>query len=113
MTLEHSFSSPLRAGFHLRASHLLVKTARLFKSEVVLTNQANGHSTDCESFAVLLTLGIRFNDPCLLKVSGPDEEQAIARMVDLICNALPLAERLGRFGPEAAAIYGSVNVLYK
>src|SRR6201999_1029835 len=92
MALDYSFSCPLPNGLHARPASALEEVARSFAAEVVVLNQRTGRSANAKSILSIVGADIRFSDPCLLKVSGLDEERAIATLGAFIRNTLPRQE---------------------
>lgn len=92
MPLDYSFSCPLPNGVHARPASALEEVARSFASDVVLLNQRTGRSANAKSILSIVGADIRFSDPCLLKISGADEDRAMAAMGSFIRNALPRQE---------------------
>ncbi|HLX72115.1 MAG TPA: phosphoenolpyruvate--protein phosphotransferase [Verrucomicrobiae bacterium] len=92
MPLDYSFSCPLPNGVHARPASALEEVARGFAADVVLLNQRTGRSANAKSILSIVGADIRFSDPCLLKISGADEEQAMASIGAFIRNSLPRQE---------------------
>src|SRR5215212_4768323 len=92
MPLDLSFSCPLPNGVHARPASALEEVARTFTAEVVLLNQRTGRSANAKSILSIVGADIRFSDPCLLKISGADEERAMVALGSFIRNTLPRQE---------------------
>lgn len=92
MPLDYSFSCPLPNGVHARPASALEEVARSFAADIVLLNQRTGRSANAKSILSIVGADIRFSDPCLLKVSGSDEERAVAALGAFIRNTLPQQE---------------------
>lgn len=92
MPLDYSFSCPLPNGVHARPASALEEVARSFTADVVLLNQRTGRTANAKSILSIVGADIRFSDPCLLKVSGTDEERAMAALGSFIRNTLPRRE---------------------
>lgn len=88
MPLDYSFSCPLPNGVHARPASALEEVARSFAADVILLNQRTGRSANAKSILSIVGADIRFSDPCLLKISGADEEQAMASLGAFIRNTL-------------------------
>ena len=89
MPLDLSFSCPLSNGVHARPASALEEVARGFAAEVLILNQRTGRAANAKSVLSLVGADIRFSDPCLLKVSGTDEERAMATLGSFIRNTFP------------------------
>jgi fructose-specific PTS system IIA-like component len=107
MPLDYSFSCPLPNGVHARPASALEEVARSFTAEVLLLNQRTGRSANAKSILSIVGADIRFSDPCLLKVSGADEERAIAALGAFIRNTLPRQETAL---PKIAAANGELHL---
>ncbi|KAB3524831.1 HPr family phosphocarrier protein [Alkaliphilus serpentinus] len=69
-------------GLHARPASLLVKAATSYKSDVYIIKDGNEYNG--KSIMNILSLGAQKGDELLLKIDGPDEEQAIEALVRLI-----------------------------
>ena len=107
MPLDYSFSCPLPNGVHARPASALEEVARSFAAEVLLLNQRTGRSANAKSILSIVGADIRFSDPCLLKVSGSDEEKAMAALGAFIRNTLPRQETAL---PKIAAANGELHL---
>lgn len=73
-----------KLGLHARPSALLVTTAAKFKSEVFFSRddlRVNG-----KSIMGVMTLAAEKGVELVVEVDGPDEEQAILAIVEVIAN---------------------------
>jgi phosphoenolpyruvate-protein phosphotransferase len=107
MPLDLSFSCPLPNGVHARPASALEEVARSFAADVVLLNQRTGRSANAKSILSIVGADIRFSDPCLLKVTGQDEERAMAALGSFIRNTLPRQETVL---PKIVAANGDVRL---
>ena len=89
MPLQHQFVCPLPNGVHARPASLLEEMSRNFDSSIVFANQRTGREANGKSVLSIICADIRHNDPCLLVVSGPDEQDALAEMATFLDNAFP------------------------
>jgi len=89
MALDFPFSCPLSNGVHARPASALEEVARGFAAEVLILNQRTGQAANAKSVLSLVGADIRFSDPCLLQVSGADEERAMATLGSFIRNTFP------------------------
>lgn len=87
-TATATVSDPV--GFHLRAAGRIVKLTKTFASEVTI--RYNGRLANAKSIMGLASLAAEFGTDVLVEVSGPDEEEALARMVRLIEIELAVPE---------------------
>ena len=94
MPLDFPFSCPLPNGVHARPASALEELARSFAADVVLLNQRTGRSANAKSILSIVGADIRFRDPCLLKISGQDEQNAMAALGSFIRNTLPRQETM-------------------
>ena len=81
MALELLLACPLPNGIHARPASALEAVARGFDSEITLVNQRAGRTANAKSVLALIGADMRFQDPCLLQVTGPDESAALTALV--------------------------------
>ncbi len=79
-TANATVSDPV--GFHLRAAGRIVKLTKTFASDVTI--RYNGRIANAKSIMGLASLAAEFGTAVRIEVSGPDEDEALARMVRLI-----------------------------
>ena len=84
-------------GLHLRAASRIVKAAKRFESDIRIAY--DGVETNAKSILGLASLVARHQEPVELIVEGPDEQEALDCLVELI--EVGLAE-----DPEASASRG-------
>lgn len=75
-------------GFHLRAAGRIVKMTKLFQSEVTIRYQ--GRVANAKSIMGLASLAAEYGAEVEIACAGPDEDEALTRLVNLI--AVELAE---------------------
>jgi phosphotransferase system HPr (HPr) family protein len=68
-------------GLHLRNSANVVLCARQFKSQVVLCHGCK--EADACSILQILTLGAGFGEDVEIVANGPDEKEAVSRIVEV------------------------------
>ena len=71
-------------GLHARASAKFVKLASEFESEIQVTR--DGVSVDARSIMGLLMLGAGIGCDIQVSAEGPDAEEAIAALTDLVAR---------------------------
>ncbi|KLU60646.1 HPr-like protein Crh [Peptococcaceae bacterium CEB3] len=71
-----------KAGLHARPASLFVRAASSFKSEVSL--EKGGKKVTAKSILGVLSLGIRLGDEVVLRCQGPDEEEALTQLTELV-----------------------------
>ena len=79
-TANATVSDPV--GFHLRAAGRIVKLTKVFTSEVTI--RYNGRSANAKSIMGLASLAAEHKTVVEVEVQGPDEEEAMARIIQLI-----------------------------
>jgi len=89
MALSFPFQCPLPNGIHARPASALEEVARNFSADVSLKNQRTGRDANAKSILSLVAAGICFNDACLLKVTGVDEQVALAALSLFIRTSFP------------------------
>ena len=69
-------------GLHARPASLFVQTAMKYESEVSVTY--DGKTKNAKSILGVLSLGVGADSKIILKAEGPDEEDAIKALSELI-----------------------------
>jgi phosphocarrier protein HPr len=77
-------------GFHLRAAGRIVKLTKTFASEVSI--RFDGRIANAKSIMGLASLAAEFGTEVEILVDGPDEDEAVARIVQLIAVELAQPE---------------------
>jgi len=80
-------------GFHLRAAGRIVKMTKGFQSQVTIRYQ--GRAANAKSIMGLASLAAEFGAEVQIECDGPDETDAIDRLIHLISVELA--------GPEQGA----------
>lgn len=93
MSLEQQFTCPLPNGVHARPASALEEVVRSFDSEIILVNQRTRRSANSKSILAIVGADIRHADPCLFKVSGPDEHEAMAALTTFLKEKFPLCDQ--------------------
>jgi phosphocarrier protein len=73
-----------RLGLHARAAAKLVTLSSKYASSVVLV--ANGRRANARHFIAVLMLSAAMGSAVLIRVSGPDETEAMSAVTRLIGN---------------------------
>ena len=89
MMLKHHFTCPLPNGVHARPASALEERARAFAAEVNLLNQRTHRTANSKSVLAIIGADIRHNDPCILTVSGPDEQEAMSELTAFLQDVFP------------------------
>ena len=69
-------------GFHLRAAGRIVKLTKTFQSEVTIRYQ--GRAANAKSIMGLASLAAEYGAEVEIECSGPDEDDALAKLEQLI-----------------------------
>jgi phosphocarrier protein HPr len=77
-------------GFHLRAANRIVKLTKSLASDVSI--RFNGRVANAKSIMGLASLAAEFGAEVEIVIDGPDEAEAMARMVNLIEVELAIPE---------------------
>ncbi len=77
-------------GFHLRAAGRIVKLTKTFSSEVII--RYRGRFANAKSIMGLASLAAEFDTEVELEINGPDEEEAMSKLIQLISIDLGLPE---------------------
>ncbi len=75
-----------KLGLHARPAALFVQRANKFASDITVEKGAK--RINAKSIMGIMSLGAGKGDVITLMVEGPDEEEAILELVDLIENKL-------------------------
>jgi phosphocarrier protein len=78
-------------GFHLRAAGRIVKMTKKYQSEVTI--RFNGRVANAKSIMGLASLAAEFGSRVDIEVDGPDEDQALEAIVQLIAIDLAHPEQ--------------------
>lgn len=70
------------SGVHARPASMLVKLAMNFESDVFFVK--DDVEINAKSIMMLLSMGLTKGTKLILRVDGPDEEEAFAQLVELI-----------------------------
>ncbi|TCW31717.1 HPr family phosphocarrier protein [Gulbenkiania mobilis] len=79
-----------KLGLHARASSKFTQLSSRFKSEIWITR--NGRRVNGKSIMGVMMLAAGKGATIELEVNGPDEEEAMAALVELIANRFDEAE---------------------
>ncbi len=71
-------------GLHARPAGLLAKAASAFKSKVEIS--FNQKTVNAKSSMSLMTLGIVYNSEVTFRAEGPDAEEALTQLSNLVDN---------------------------
>lgn len=93
MSLEQQFTCPLPNGVHARPASALEEVVRVFNSDVILVNQRTRRAANSKSILAIVGADIRHTDPCVFKVSGPDEHEAMAALTVFLKEKFPLCDQ--------------------
>ncbi len=72
ITFQYTIKDP--AGIHARPAGLLSKTARSFRSEVLI--EKDGNTVNASKLMMLMGMGIRCGDTITVTVQGEEESKA-------------------------------------
>jgi len=105
--LEYTFQCPLTRGMHARPASELQSVAQQYQSRVMLDNLRSHRTANVRSVFSLVGTEIRPQDPCRLRVQGPDQDQAFEALRSFIQDEFPLCDidavlEADRHGPDVA-----------
>lgn len=72
------------SGVHARPASMLVKLAMKFDSEIMLIR--DGVETNAKSIMMVLAMGLAKNSKVTLRAEGPDENEALEQVYELISS---------------------------
>ena len=90
--MEFAFSCPLSSGLHARPASLLAETANQFSAECSLTNLRNGLVGNAKSVLGIIAADVRYQDHCVLEVSGVDGHAALSALQRCVDQTLPTCD---------------------
>src|SRR3954471_7718358 len=100
MAVDFRFKFPLPNGLHARpASHFQALTRR-FRSKVELIHERTCYKANVRSVLSMVSADIKCDDPCLLQISGEDEQPAMEAVRSFLKNVLPHCDEV-LFEPPA------------
>jgi len=77
------------AGLHARPAALFVEDAGRFASKITIENLERGpRAVDAKSILMLLTIGVVRGHRIRITADGPDAEEALASLRDLVDSGL-------------------------
>ncbi|MBX5448941.1 MAG: HPr family phosphocarrier protein [Thermogemmatispora sp.] len=80
--VERSLIITNKVGLHARPARLLVQTAALFQSQILL--QCGTQTVNAKSIVGVLRLGARCGSTIRLRAEGEDAEEAVRSIADLV-----------------------------
>jgi len=83
-TIEREFKILNKFGIHARPAALFVKTVSQFQSEIIVNK--DGNMASGKSIMGLLTLEGYFGSSLKVTATGPDADEALKALQDLIDN---------------------------
>lgn len=75
-----------KTGLHARPATLFVEKAKKFTSKI--TVEKNGKIVDAKSLISVLSLGVEQGQEIILRIEGPDENEAFKELKTLIEGGL-------------------------
>lgn len=99
MDSDLRFRFPLPQGLHARPASRIQETAAAFASEILWDNLRTGGAADAKSVLALIGSDTLFEDPCLLRLTGPDAADAAEALRRLILEELPRDEAAAEQAP--------------
>ena len=82
--IKHTIRISNKLGLHARASAKLTKLAGSFPCEVFMTR--NGRRVNAKSIMGVMMLAAARGSTLVVEADGPDAEQAVAALVELIAS---------------------------
>ena len=93
-TLDLTVVNP--SGLHARPASLFVEAAARFNSRITVENlDREGRPVDAKSILMLLTAGVQRGHRIRLSADGPDEEEALAALRELVEGGLGEGSAVG------------------
>ena len=73
-------------GLHARAAAKVVRLAKEFESSITIVRPNRGRSADARSILNILELGAKQGSQLTIEANGPDEDQAVVALQQLISS---------------------------
>ena len=73
-----------KSGLHARPASEFVECASQFESKIKISRADEEDFVNAKSMVLLLTLGIAQGQGMILKASGPDEQEAVDTLINLV-----------------------------
>lgn len=77
-----------RMGLHARPASMFVMEAKKFESDIEIGKEGNIRPVNAKSIMMILAGGFNSGDAVVISCDGPDEQEALDRMVGLIESGL-------------------------
>lgn len=84
--LERKVTIINQLGLHARAAAQLVRTARLFRSRIILTHGSTGESANAKSILSLLHIAAGIGVSIIVTADGEDEQAAMEAVEKLFAD---------------------------
>lgn len=84
MYVTKSFTLKNESGFHVRPAEMFTKKAGSFLSDIRVKVNDTGTEVDGKSILGLMTLGIGKGANITITANGPDAEEAMAALAELV-----------------------------
>ncbi len=76
-----------KAGIHCRPSSVILTTIKTDYPDTTFTLTKDGEAAmELNSILVLISMGLHYENEALLQVEGPNEEEACAKIAELLEN---------------------------
>ncbi len=75
-------------GLHARPASEFVRLAGKYRSDITIQRLSNAKAVNAKSIILLLTLGLAHGEEALIAAQGPDEQEAVEALANLIENEL-------------------------
>ena len=92
MALEFTFAFPLPRGLHARPASFFQEKAERFEADIFWDNLRNGITADGKSVLSLIGTDTLHDDPCRIRIHGPDEIAAWGALKHLLEEDIPRKE---------------------
>lgn len=73
-----------KAGLHARAAGVFINKASKFQSKIFIKKSADSPWINGKSILGMLTLGLAIGEKMFIKAEGPDANEAIVELTELI-----------------------------
>lgn len=74
------------SGFHIRPAQLFSEKAAQFQSTILIKPEGTTTEADAKSILGLMTLGLDKGSVITIQADGPDEQEAVAQLSELVLS---------------------------
>lgn len=81
---QQSITVKHEKGLHARPASTFVRTASEFEASITVGRNGSDDRADAKSSISVMALGIKEGDEITITAAGPDSEEAVCRLIELV-----------------------------